>query len=691
MISKARKILSALLTVTIISSAAVLSVPYVSAASATDKRVAVGTSHALMIDNDGNVWSMGNNDYRQLGDGSTETGWKPNMVYHNSQSGRAVSVAAGGKHSMLLTETGTVLMWGYGSSEMLPQLESKAVAISAGQELCMAILQNGTAQIWSDKLPVRSIRDEYGVILDIRDISVGSNEMILLLGADDGIVYQLDTDDYTTAVPVRMETAVTVTPSPTQGPTPTPTAEPTSKGSSSDISDPLGDLTNKGSQDKRFFGSEDGEILTGAVMVAAGYNFGAALLSTGDVYTWGQATNGVLGQGTSDNVYYDLADKVGSGLPFITKISAGKEHVIAQSLSGTYYGWGNASQRRLDWKKGGIITVPVELDIGIPGMTDFDCGDNFNLAVGAEGNIFTWGRSETLSQLELLQTLFRVEQPYLAVDSVGDETMTVRWDPEEYFTGLMAGFVVVYKMPNGTVNKTLLLPLSMSQITLKGLQAETNYTVSVEAHAKSGFVGETAPLVIKTLKDDGVTPTPEPTFTVTPEPTAPMSSEPVSSEPQVSEDDPGKSDLSDLFGMLLVGLVFIVLIGAVIAVIYVWRRVDRTEKSGVKPVRILRDDAFDDLRDYSSPEDEDYVLVEEPEDDMPLTKGSSAAWQDVGDENLGDTAEHEIPVDDDGSGDGPSEIFDEYPVSEEKITDKKQKFEDDDDDFIIRRPGEPRK
>ena len=94
--------------------------------------------------------------------------------------------------------------------------------------------------------------------------------------------------------------------------------------------------------------------------------------------------------------------------------------------------------------------------------------------------------------------------------------------------------------------------------------------------------------------------------------------------------------------MILVGLVFVVLIGAVAAIIFIWRRVDRNELSGVKPVRIIKDDIYDDLRVYGSPEDEDYVLVENPDTEIPLTGAGAVSWQNVGDEVSEDTEVHEI-------------------------------------------------
>ncbi|MDD2392591.1 MAG: fibronectin type III domain-containing protein [Eubacteriales bacterium] len=639
-------------------------------------KIAVGTSHALIIDNEGNVWSMGGNDHRQLGDGTTETRWVPNMIYHNSQSGKAISVAAGGKQSMLLTEDGTVLLWGYGESEMRPQLDNKAVAISAGQEFCMAILQNGTARVWSDKIPVRTVKDESDAILSVSEISVGSNEMILLRESGSGTVYQLDTDNYSTAVPVRKVSAITPTPSssPTIEPTPTEPVEPTPTESVEPTltSAPVDGFSLKGN---KAFETDEGEVLSGAVSISAGYNFGMALMPSGEVFTWGDSRNGVLGRGSlpsSASSYYPLAEKI-EGFPQGTKIksiSAGNEHAIVISEAEVFYGWGNSYQYRLDSRKSGIIPNPVSLDLDLPDVSLIECGNEFNLAVNTDGSVYIWGNNNKApaQPVVLVQNLMRVTDPLLLTEDIGDEQITVKWDPTQYYTGLIAGFVVTYTMPDGTENRTLLLPVTMSQIILKGLQPETNYRIVLQIHGKSGFMSQTEAVSIMTLKDDGITPTPEPTTTPTLEPTAETSSEIISESSATSEPSgTDERDPSKLLEILLIGLIAIVIIGAIIAMIYVWRRIDRNDGSGggVKPVRIDRDDVYDDLRDYGSPEDQDYIMLEEPDPDVPPVSSSVVSWQDVGDE---DTAVHDVITQEDESAEA-----------------------DDDDDFIIRRPGEPKK
>ena len=51
--------------------------------------------------------------------------------------------------------------------------------------------------------------------------------------------------------------------------------------------------------------------------------------------------------------------------------------------------------------------------------------------------------------------------------------------------------------------------------------------------------------------------------------------------------------------------------------------------------------------------------------------------------------DNDDPGTDENTDEEPAEIYDDYPVDERKIRDDKNRY--DDDDFIVRLPGEPKK
>lgn len=73
-------------------------------------QIVAGLNHSLALGEDGTLWSWGQNNYGQLGIGSTADQWFPGLVSGLSN----VAVAAGGiYHSVAAKADGTVWAWGY--------------------------------------------------------------------------------------------------------------------------------------------------------------------------------------------------------------------------------------------------------------------------------------------------------------------------------------------------------------------------------------------------------------------------------------------------------------------------------------------------------------------------------------------------------------------------------------------------
>src|ERR1022692_560541 len=70
--------------------------------------LAAGGNHSLFIKSDGSLWSIGNNYYGQLGDGTTNPTNLPEMIV----SSNVTAVAAGDNHSLFLKSDGS--LWGMG-------------------------------------------------------------------------------------------------------------------------------------------------------------------------------------------------------------------------------------------------------------------------------------------------------------------------------------------------------------------------------------------------------------------------------------------------------------------------------------------------------------------------------------------------------------------------------------------------
>ncbi|KRE21939.1 RCC1 domain-containing protein [Paenibacillus sp. Soil522] len=76
-----------------------------------------GRSHNLALKSDGTVWAWGDNDYGQLGDGTTTRRYPPVQV---QGLGSVATIAAGTSHSLALKSDGTVWAWGYRNKSHTP-------------------------------------------------------------------------------------------------------------------------------------------------------------------------------------------------------------------------------------------------------------------------------------------------------------------------------------------------------------------------------------------------------------------------------------------------------------------------------------------------------------------------------------------------------------------------------------------
>ena len=80
--------------------------------------IAAGEYHSLAIDEDGAVFGWGANGTGALGTGDRTDSSTPRLVLINPQD-RAIAVAGGGAHSLVLLEDGRVLAMGRGRSGQL--------------------------------------------------------------------------------------------------------------------------------------------------------------------------------------------------------------------------------------------------------------------------------------------------------------------------------------------------------------------------------------------------------------------------------------------------------------------------------------------------------------------------------------------------------------------------------------------
>ena len=133
--------------------------------------------------------------------------------------------------------------------------------------------------------------------------------------------------------------------------------------------------------------------LSGTVSaIGGGQGHCLALMSNGTVYAWGYNISGQLGNGT----YNDSPTPVQvSGLSNITRIAVGYNQNMALTNSGAIYVWGYNGYGQLGLGNYNDSPTPTTVSLGAGITATAIAGRGFHsVAIGSNGNIYTWGRND---------------------------------------------------------------------------------------------------------------------------------------------------------------------------------------------------------------------------------------------------------------------------------------------------------
>ncbi|MFQ5717904.1 MAG: RCC1 repeat-containing protein [Acidobacteriota bacterium] len=130
------------------------------------------------------------------------------------------------------------------------------------------------------------------------------------------------------------------------------------------------------------------------LMIAAGGQH-TLFVSGGDLYAWGDNSSGQLGIGLA-GPFQTVPVRVSrsSALVRVVAVAAGVAHSVALDGNGEIWTWGDNSQGQLGDGTRVSRAAPVRL-AGIPGLsgrvTAIAAGDQFTLALTVAGEVWTWG------------------------------------------------------------------------------------------------------------------------------------------------------------------------------------------------------------------------------------------------------------------------------------------------------------
>jgi E3 ubiquitin-protein ligase HERC2 len=127
--------------------------------------------------------------------------------------------------------------------------------------------------------------------------------------------------------------------------------------------------------------------------IACGSGHSAAVSVNGELFTWGQGTNGRLGHGDSNNLNKPKAVK---GLEKVrvtcVACSSREAHTLAAGDNNTLWSWGDGSFGKLGVKDKEYSDVPLLINTFSSPVIQIECGMHFSVALTKDGKVYTWGK-----------------------------------------------------------------------------------------------------------------------------------------------------------------------------------------------------------------------------------------------------------------------------------------------------------
>lgn len=307
--------------------------------------IGVGESHAFVTTTAGAVYGWGGNFFGQVGNGATaDLVGSPTII--SGITGTVKDFAGSVKHTLALTQDGAVWAWGNNCKGQLGD--------------------NSTA----DRLSPVRVQFPAGTVITAIDAANDNDAPCAAFSMaldNGGNVWVWGTN---THWQLAQPNSTDASPGPDEALVPTKVAG-----------------------------------LANATAIAAGWRFAAAV-SNGSVYTWGDGSQGALGDNTCGVDHHAFAPVQVSGLANVTKISAtrfGYQFTLALKSDRTVWGWGDNSSGQLGDNSTGIdnactgIATPMRGRMtpvqaaGLTNVIDVRAGAYHSLALKNDGKVWAWG------------------------------------------------------------------------------------------------------------------------------------------------------------------------------------------------------------------------------------------------------------------------------------------------------------
>ena len=307
--------------------------------------VSLGSNHSSAITSNGRVFTWGNNDSGQLGDNTTIKRITPVNItdfFCLSTLETIVSVSLGKGHSSALSSNGRVFTWGNNNSGQLG--DGTTLTKKTPTEITSSFILNGSEIIVSVELGAF----HSAAITSSGRIFLWGNNYYGQIG--DGTIANrnIPTEITSRFNLTEMETIMSVSLGSAHSSAITSDRRIFTWGYN--YYGQLGDGTSVDNiiptEITGGFNLTEGEMIVSISLGADGYSNSSALTSTGRVFTWGPNNKGQLGNGTNTTSANSTPIDITSNMnleegEIITLVSLGSYHASALTSNGNIYIWGD--------------------------------------------------------------------------------------------------------------------------------------------------------------------------------------------------------------------------------------------------------------------------------------------------------------------------------------------------------------
>ncbi|MCM1507891.1 MAG: leucine-rich repeat protein [Ruminococcus flavefaciens] len=396
--------------------------------------ISLGDNHTAYISEDGSLWMWGNNEYGQLGNGTTDSSAVPIKIMDNVKF-----VSLGNNHSAAITEEGNLYMWGKNESGQVGngthenilspvKIMSNVKYVALGENYSAAVTNDGNLYVWGYnylKEAGKIVDSSVPVMFDYsdRDIYAGrlkNNVKYVVVGDTSGTVFTDDNLMFDWA-----DNHVGWNQEPEKF-----------KNVYLDYDRCAGIIHTEETDvlfaaKETWIKTEDGikieytnenlvGILPDVQSASLGYNHSAAITKDGTLFTWGLNNYGQLGNRTLNNSQTpeDIMDNV-------NVVSLGYAHSAAITNDGSLYMWGNNEYGQLGDGSTENNPVPTKIEIpstpaSLPTQDAYFYADNKTCVINKESYfIFTYHAKNSQNiedelenlKIEYDEDLFELSEP----------------------------------------------------------------------------------------------------------------------------------------------------------------------------------------------------------------------------------------------------------------------------------------